>query len=123
MNNKETPEIKERILNAVREHNPSIRKLAESVGVTHTSVCTWLKKDEQFADDFREARKAHIDALQPIAQSSLKKLAEGFKRTKVVTKVDESGTIFETTTTVEEVAPSLEACKFIVIKSDPKNYE
>ena len=116
-------ELKDKAVKLVEDNNLGIRPLSRALGITHTTIQLWMKDDDDFRQRINLARKTFVDNLVPEANKSLKKLVCGYTRKKVVERKYPSGAAKEVIITTEEIAPSMDAIKYINEVSDPENYD
>lgn len=114
------------ILDMVERLNPSKVALCKKAGITVQTLDNWLRDDEDFAERYAAAVRAHLDGLSVDARKSLKKLIKGYTVTerKTVYIVVEGELVKDKVVETERhIPPSVAAVVFALSNLDPRNFE
>lgn len=124
---KKSDDIKAKIIETVRNLNPTKIALCKKFGITWQTLKNWMEEDPEFKMGYEKAIKDYLNGINIEAKKSLNKLVKGYSynetKTVYVAGPDGEPMIAQKTVTRKHVPPSAAAVTFALTNLDPENFE
>lgn len=123
---KDNNRIKERLIELVAEDTYTVNEICDIVSINVSTFYEWIKKDDLFSKEIKNARAVARQNFGVIAKNSLRRLIEGFETTDIIEaeKLNRQGEKITTITKTTRIhKPDTAAVIFTLTNVDPSNWK